>query len=1086
MQLKKNGFVTIICSLLVSFSFSMANDWPTYMHDNRRSGVTLENLPENLYLQWQYSAQNSPAPAWPEPAETDYWHREADLKPRVVYDKAFHVVSSGANVFFGSSGDDKLYCLDAMTGAEKWSFFADGPIRLAPTVVNASVIFGSDDGSVYCLNSQTGKVEWTKSAGENKRKILGNERMISISPVRTGVLVENNTAYFAAGLFPNEGVELFALNIQNGSELWKQTNLDISPQGFLLASQDKLYVPTGRTTPVVFSRSNGKQLGRFDGHGGVYALLHEDELVYGGGDLGTLNVKSENAKDLIASFDGLQMIVQGNIAYLRADGEISAVKRDIYFNNYKKWSKISEKKNDLATKLWDLRERRKLAAKDKYAGIDSKIENLVDEIFAIESKQQQLEDTGILWKYPVEAAHSMILAGEKLVVGGHGKLFCLDSKTGKPVWTESVDGAVYGLAVANGRLFASTDNGAIFCFAASKRKPESVRPPKLKNVFDNNGNAKEYAKSAQAILAESGIRKGYCLVVDSENGHLVYELAKQSELQIIGIEDDLDNVQKSRRLLDEAGLYGSRVSIVHGDLQRLPFTKYFANLVVVDNSLQGKPETLADEIERVVRPYGGVALVQLNETEEWYGTTWEPVKDRSNWRKFEKGRPENAGEWTHLYANPANTSCSLDPLKAPLQIQWFGRPGPRQIINRHSRPMSTLFKDGRLFIPANNRVISVDAYNGTLLWENQVPNSRILGALKDCGHMAVTTDLIYVASEDNCQGFCVVDGTVEATLKAPQLFPKSERDWGYLAVVDEQIFGSGKKKNASFTVLGRFNCDQFEGDFREMVMSDYLFSLDRKSGAELWRYKNGVVFNNTITIGGDYLYLVESRNQKAISDLDGRLRVDEFCESGTFLIKLDRKTGAKMWEKSVEFPFSQIMYLSNSKGVLLVTGSYNKGKHVHYGLYAFNADTGAQEWQQSFQGGNSRWDNSESGDTIGGSHGEQWQHPVIIENSIYLPPYNFDLATGKRGDNFLTRGGGGCGGLSGSSSFLFARGSNPRIYDITNERERGTPITRVNRPGCWINIIPAGNLVSIPESSSGCTCDYPIQTSFVFVPQNEN
>ncbi|RLD75046.1 MAG: hypothetical protein DRJ10_15985, partial [Bacteroidetes bacterium] len=63
-------------------------------------------------------------------------------------------------------------------------------------------------------------------------------------------------------------------------------------------------------------------------------------------------------------------------------------------------------------------------------------------------------------------------------------------------------------------------------------------------------------------------------------------------------------------------------------------------------------------------------------------------------------------------------------------------------------------------------------------------------------------------------------------------------------------------------------------------------------------------------------------------------------------------------------------------------------------------------------------------------------------------------------------------------------GSNPRIYNIMGDTNGGDPISRVSRPGCWINIIPAGNIVSIPEASSGCTCDYPIQTSFVFISKD--
>jgi hypothetical protein len=37
------------------------------------------------------------------------------------------------------------------------------------------------------------------------------------------------------------------------------------------------------------------------------------------------------------------------------------------------------------------------------------------------------------------------------------------------------------------------------------------------------------------------------------------------------------------------------------------------------------------------------------------------------------------------------------------------------------------------------------------------------------------------------------------------------------------------------------------------------------------------------------------------------------------------------------------------------------------------------------------------------------------------------------------------------------------------------------RPGCWINMVPAGGLLNIPEYSSGCTCGYSIQTSLSFL-----
>ena len=90
--------------------------------------------------------------------------------------------------------------------------------------------------------------------------------MVSRWPVRTGVLVDNGVAYFGAGVFPHENVYLYAVNADDGSIIWKQDNLsaedagrnDLSPQGYLLASDELLFVPSGRSLPAAFDRKTGK------------------------------------------------------------------------------------------------------------------------------------------------------------------------------------------------------------------------------------------------------------------------------------------------------------------------------------------------------------------------------------------------------------------------------------------------------------------------------------------------------------------------------------------------------------------------------------------------------------------------------------------------------------------------------------------------------------------------------------------------------------------------------------------------------------------------------------------------------------
>ena len=119
-----------------------------------------------------------------------------------------------------------------------------------------------------------------------------------------------------------------------------------------------------------------------------------------------------------------------------------------------------------------------------------------------------------------------------------------------------------------------------------------------------------YAKAAEAIIEQSGVTRGYCLVLGSEEGRLAYELAQRTDLEIFCVEEDPQKVATSRKALMEAGLYGSRISVGEADPSALP--SYFANLVVSDSLLRsgripGDPQRIA----RHVKPIGGVICLGL-------------------------------------------------------------------------------------------------------------------------------------------------------------------------------------------------------------------------------------------------------------------------------------------------------------------------------------------------------------------------------------------------------------------------------------------------------------------------------------------
>jgi len=1058
------------------------DDWPTYLGNVARSAVTAEKLTLPLQKQWVHTPRHAPNPAWPAPAKRDIWNKVRELSPTVTYDRAYHVVSAGGRVYFGSSADDKVCCLDAATGAKQWTFFADGPVRLAPTLADGQLYFGSDDGYVYCLNASDGTLIWRFRPDCADRRIPGNGRVISSLPVRTSVVVENGVATFFLGLFPPDDVYRVALNAETGAVVLCEKTADISPQGYLVASPSRLFVPTGRTAPFAYDRQTLQPLGPIGGTGGAYAVLCDDGVASGPGrrEVDTLGYGEPGKEETVASFPGIRMVVLGDMAYLQSKEELSALNRANYLAlSRERTASLSalreiKKKRDKAFETWKFEDLK--GVKEQLDLHEANVVRLTKEM-----------DACFLWRKPIKSPYSMVLAGDTLFLGGDGEVTAFNAADGAPVWSDQLAGAVYGLAVANGRLYASSSDGAIHCYGTDAPQPApAVGGEPIVMISD----ALPACRAAAArMLEKTGIRKGYCFVLDCGKGELALALAEQSELTIIGVDRDAGNVAAARAALDGAGLYGTRVTIHHVPGDKLPYTSQMANLVVSQQAvLAGTCSVPASEAARLVRPYGGVAMVGGAGGEgaaaalaAWINGVPGMAVETDNgaaYAMLTRGPAEGAGEWTQLYANASHTACSMDQLRGPMAVQWFGNPGPRDIIDRHHRPMSSLFKDGRLFVPADNLVLALDPYNGTELWRLDVPNSRRVGALKNSGHMLLTDDSLYVAVEGECWSLEPATGARKATFNAPQ--PDGPRDWGYMNRDNDILVGTVQKKGASFNDLSRDQVDMIEGDYRPVIVSESVFAMDRHSGAVAWKWgRGGAIMNNAITIADGRVYFVESLNEKSRGCADGRLRIDYFCESAASLVALDVKTGALVWERPITLPYDHIMFLNGADGTLLLTGSYNEENKVFYGLFAMAADTGADRWHTAFQALNNR---SEDFAETGGSHGEQWQHPVINQGTVYARPFAFNLKTGEKLDYIARRGGHGCGGLTSSAFYLYGRGSNPRMYPTETTQTDGLPLTLVSRPGCWLNIIPAGGLVMIPESSSGCTCAYPLQTSIVLIP----
>ena len=639
-------------------------------------------------------------------------------------------------------------------------------------------------------------------------------------------------------------------------------------------------------------------------------------------------------------------------------------------------------------------------------------------------------------------------------------------------YTVMVDGAV----AAENEFFTAFDYG-----------PEPF--PEGESPYPVDSLTPLYEQAADYIVARIDFSKGYCIDYGCGQGRLAYEIAKRTDLKIIGFEADPAKVAIARNYLDEAGIYGSRVTILNRTLTDLKCRDYSANLVVSDRMISdGTLQGSAQEMFRVLTPDGGTAILgqpsggskvlDRSDLQSWLGGTdheLTPAGDSSGtWAKVVRPALNGAGKWTHIYGSPTNSASSAElGLSSSMKVQWYGQPGPRYIIDRHNRPMPSLYNKGIVITPGANRIMAYDAYNGARYWDMSIPEVTRVAILRDTGWMAMADDLLYVAHENNCLGLDLKTGKPSVTLKTPQLITGQTRQWGYLGIDGDIIVGSAQKDGASLNWKGGTFVNEAYWDNRAISTSDYLFCQDRHTGQTLWTFKNDggtVIVNAGIVISGDYVYFIKSRNSAAVNDADGRVLPSVLMQDDDeTIVKVHKITGdvAESTRKDLPFEHSTYLVYAEDQDLIIAVGSRNT-TGCQYEQVAFRASDLSVAWSSSFYLGGT-----------GGSHGEQDQHPCIVGDTMYMRHYKVRLTDGNVTSFGLARG--NCGTQSGCPTHLFGRNGNPYMYALPG----GSPIRMTNetRPGCWINMIPAGGMLLIPESGSGCTCDYPLQATMTFVPK---
>lgn len=650
---------------------------------------------------------------------------------------------------------------------------------------------------------------------------------------------------------------------------------------------------------------------------------------------------------------------------------------------------------------------------------------------------------------------------------------------GNGAWEATLNGKVYSLAFANGLLFAGTSTGRIYCFGPTEKiMPDTVKSGTSTSFYENSALKAGYAAAAQAILSGSGAYRGYALVLGCGEGRLAYELAIQSGLNVVCLETDAGVAALARRRLDSCGLYGRVVIQEPVRPDSLPYPDFFFDIVTYDGyGTNSAFSGLMDEAMRVLAPCGGTAFLTPGYS-------------------LRRGPIAGAGEWTHNLANPANNPNSQDPYVAlDMKLQWLGAPGPEHEGNHHSWPPAPEWKNGILMVPGENWLTAVGGYNGAILWEKAVPRfSRLCAPILQGGAMVLQDDYLYITSGGQCLRLTPRTGEEHPAFPVPDFGGKSYF-WGYIAVVDDGpdslLFGSAMHPDA--VLAPEYLRDGFWK--KGTGVCERLFALDRHTGALKWSYApdSGLILSTTITAADGKIAFLESTD----GNTSGAkyVRLSPLLGNGrSALTALDMKTGNRQWRRTLDVSRDSIwISMLSSSGRLILEGTRSQSP------VATDIDTAVYDFHlfDMADGDSLLVTSVKAGDE---SHGNFNSHAVVIGDSLYIKshyqPVIVDLRTGvstrvamgEYGPNAHK-----CGIFSASRTTLYYRGapgtcciSAPSGWSVEGgwgvySAQKARSFTHTSKPGCRINMIPAGGLLSIPEGTSDCFCKFALQTSICFL-----
>lgn len=1060
MKCRCSRFSLTVCVLALMGTSLQATDWPTWRFDAGRSAATPEQLSADLHLQWTCSL---PAlkPAWPE-------------DPRLHFDAHYEPVIAGDTIFIGSSANDSVTAINLQSGVQRWRFFAEGPVRFAPLVHKGKVYFGADDGALYCLDEKTGSLQWRFLAAPTVRKVIGSERVISVWPVRGGPLLVDGRIHFTAGVWPFEGTFLFSVDPESGRVIDRKTvrstNADIehdvvtlndlTPQGYLAATDSTLFIPQGRSAVATLDRKT-RSFGsfRYGTHGVTdYHVSASGRWLFHG----AVTYDMTGRKQISASTR--TPVIGGRVLYAAEGNGVSAFDLSDVKVVEKTDRRGKKTKVSVLSRLWSVPFSKLRGIPEAEAATQLKADPLVVDL----------------------------QAGSQ-VFGHLGQfVFALDvsnPQSPRLSWKAETTGRVASQIAANGHLLVTQENGQLACFSTGGA---ATAPGVARVEADPLSENEDWSGRVARLLEQNNLGDAYCVVLGVGSGGLISEVIRQSKLRVLVIDPDETRIDALRKEYDAKNLYGTRVVAHVGNPLEFQLPPYMASLVICEKperfGLTTSPKAVS-ELFRILRPYGGTAWLAGDRAQQEKLTSLvgslklpnaELVQTGGDSLLTRVGALPGSADWTHEYGDASNTLMSRDTLvKAPLGVLWFGGPAADGSLfyNRHFWGPSMAVIGGRMFLQGPGRMTAVDVYTGRILWQlplegvaKYLPGRRgndFEGNLAGYHFLAVE-DAVYLVHGKSCLRLDPKTGDQVNEFK----LQNPEDDWGRIRVIGDKLIAEVFRdidKDKSKLPPGK----RLLAGTKAAVE---IVAIDRNSGSKLWSHEAEASFP-VLSVGRDRVFAFDGALESFYKDWKRRGRIPAASDI-RYAKAIDLETGKLIWKQPTDLIGTWMSYAGGQDVVLMSNKS---------SIMAVNGRTGKELWRQTSEGVGFR------------GHPESLWDRVIVWNDRLLdqrgPGLAWNLQTGKRVPRIhpvtreetpweFTKSGHHCNYAIASPHLMTFRADTAGFCDIESGN---TSRLKGFRSGCRNSLIPANGVLNAPNMAHGCICGYSLFTSLALVnlPQTE-